>query len=292
MTYEKRHHIWPPHGWVGILLIGVFWPLNWFLPGLRTHWGFFPLWLGYALTIDALVFYRKGTSLFTRHWKKYIALFAISAPAWWVFELVNVRTQYWHYTAIEEFTDLEYFALTTLSFTTVIPAVFGTAEWVGSFAWIQRMRKGPKIGMDKITTVTFFLLGWVMLALLLIWPAYSPAFTWMWLYFVIDPINVWLGHPSLLAYTAKRDWRTVIALWTASLICGFFWEMWNIYAYPKWIYTVPYVDFWYVFEMPLLGYLGYLPFSLELFAMYHLVMGLLKVERNYFQILLDNRLPS
>lgn len=285
---EKKTKIWPLHGWIGILLIIIFWIFNWALSGLRTHWGFFPLWVGYALTVDAMAFYRKGSSLLTRHWKKYILLFAISAPAWWVFELVNERVQYWHYTAIEAFTDLEYFSLTTLSFTTVIPAVFGTAEWIGSFAWIQRMQNGPKIKTDKVTTVSFFMLGWIMLALLLIWPEYSPAFIWMWLYFVIDPINVWLGFPSLLAYTAARDWRPVIALWVASLICGFFWEMWNMYAYPKWIYTVPYIDFWHVFEMPLLGYLGYLPFSLELFAMYHLVMGLFKAERNYLQILPDN----
>jgi hypothetical protein len=64
--------------------------------------------------------------------------------------------------------------------------------------------------------------------------------------------------------------------------------MWNMYAYPKWIYTVPFIDFWYVFEMPLLGYLGYLPFSLELFAMYHLIMGLLHREQNYLQILPDS----
>ena len=30
-----------------------------------------------------------------------------------------------------------------------------------------------------------------------------------------------------------------------------------------WIYTVPFVQRWHVFEMPVLGYLGYLPFGLE-----------------------------
>ena len=53
-------------------------------------------------------------------------------------------------------------------------------------------------------------------------------------------------------------------------MCGFFWEMWNYYAYPKWTYQVPFVDFLHIFEMPLLGFLGYLPFSMELFDLYHL----------------------
>jgi hypothetical protein len=37
--------------------------------------------------------------------------------------------------------------------------------------------------------------------------------------------------------------------------------------------------------MPLIGYLGYLPFSLELFALYHFVTGILKIQdENYIRI--------
>ncbi|MBU1965254.1 MAG: hypothetical protein KKD24_05500, partial [Proteobacteria bacterium] len=49
---------WPVHGWIGLALIALFWILNWSLPGTRAHWGFFPLWLGYSLFVDALVFCR------------------------------------------------------------------------------------------------------------------------------------------------------------------------------------------------------------------------------------------
>ena len=47
-------------------MIAVCWPLNWFLPGFRTQLLFFPLWLGYALTVDALVSRRSNTSLIAR----------------------------------------------------------------------------------------------------------------------------------------------------------------------------------------------------------------------------------
>jgi hypothetical protein len=56
--------------------------------------------------------------------------------------------------------------------------------------------------------------------------------------------------------------------------------MWNFYSWPKWYYTVPYVGWAKVFEMPLLGYLGYIPFAWELFALYHFVFGVLKVRRS------------
>src|SRR5436189_6105172 len=32
---------WPAHGWVGLVLLAVCWPLNWTLPGVRTAYLFF-----------------------------------------------------------------------------------------------------------------------------------------------------------------------------------------------------------------------------------------------------------
>jgi hypothetical protein len=49
----------------------------------------------------------------------------------------------------------------------------------------------------------------------------------------------------------------------AALACGVFWELWNYHSLAKWVYTVPFVQRWPIFEMPLLGYAGYLPFGLE-----------------------------
>ncbi len=53
----------------------------------------------------------------------------------------------------------------------------------------------------------------------------------------------------------------------AGALCGFLWEMWNFRAGAKWIYTVPYVGFLKVFEMPLLGFLGFPPFAVECYTM-------------------------
>ena len=70
-----------PHGLLGLAVIAVFWPLNWFLPGLRTAYLFFPLWLGFILVVDALVLARSGTSLLTRSRRDFVLLFIVSAPA-------------------------------------------------------------------------------------------------------------------------------------------------------------------------------------------------------------------
>lgn len=274
---EKAIHRrkFPAHGWLGLGLVCVFWALNWGLEGLRTHWCFFFLWLGYCLAVDGLVFIRKGTSLSTRSPWAYAGLFAASVPGWWLFELINLRLGNWEYVGAEYFSPLSYFLLTSLSFSTVIPAVFGSAELASTFKWVKRAGKGWRISPTPRVTWGFFISGWVMLGLMLAYPRYFFPFAWLSVYFILEPINIWRGNRNLAEYTQHGDWRPVYALWVGVLICAFFWEMWNYYAYPKWVYHVPFVDFLHVFEMPLLGYGGYLPFSLELFAMYHWLVGLL-----------------
>jgi hypothetical protein len=278
ITLAKKTLPW--HGWLGLALTAVFWTLNWSLEGLRTQWGFFPLWLGYCLTVDALVFLRKDTSLFTRSWRKYIGLFLISAPVWWLFEALNLRIQNWYYEGGEYFTPFQFWFWATLSFTTVIPAVFGATELISSFHFFQRLRKGPVVRPTRRVTVFFFITGWAMLAAMLAWPKIFFPFLWLSIYFILEPINIWLGHRNLTDWTRNGDWRPILTLWSGVLMTAFFWEMWNYFSYPKWVYSVPWGNCCHIFEMPLLGYGGYLPFALELFAVYHLIAGLFGEKRS------------
>jgi len=136
-----------PHGCLGLVLIAVFWPLNWLLPDetMRSSFFFFPLWLGYTLIVDALVLLRSGTSILTRSRSDFVWLFVTSAPAWWLFEWINQRTRNWEYLGSAVFNGLEYFILCTISFSTVMPAVFETAELVRTFRWTERFVNGPRL---------------------------------------------------------------------------------------------------------------------------------------------------
>jgi hypothetical protein len=57
----------------------------------------------------------------------------------------------------------------------------------------------------------------------------------------------------------------------AGLICGFLWEFWNFWTRSKWVYTVPFFEEMRVFEMPLLGFLGFPPFAVQAYVMYNLI---------------------
>ena len=60
----------------------------------------------------------------------------------------------------------------------------------------------------------------------------------------------------------------------AGLICGVWWESWNWFAISKWVYTLPVLNCFKVFEMPLPGYLGFAPFALECAVMYNFIKAL------------------
>ena len=66
----------------------------------------------------------------------------------------------------------------------------------------------------------------------------------------MDPVNLALGRPSIAADLRRGDWGNAAALALGALVCGWFWEMWNFRALPKWEYTIPYLAFARVFEMP------------------------------------------
>ncbi len=258
---------------IGVTLIAIAWPIAWLQLAPLSYFSFLYLWLGYILSVDGLNVARHGSSLLTRSPAHFLFLFILSAPVWWLFEFLNAITQNWHYLGgyvFGDYADL----VATIHFSTVIPAVFETAEWVGSFAWTQRCVDGRRCIVNRLLEVATLVLGIVSVIAMIANPDVAFGLLWMFLLLILDPINAWLRRPSLLRQVAQGDWRNIVSLAVAGLICGFFWEMWNFYSYPKWYYTVPHVGFWKIFEMPLLGYIGYLPFAMELYAIYQLVSGL------------------
>ncbi|HKJ90721.1 MAG TPA: hypothetical protein VJ960_06275 [Oceanipulchritudo sp.] len=257
----------PLYGYAGLVLVGICWSLSWSLEGVRTHLLFFPQWLGYCLVVEALVQLRTGTSLMARSRKWYAALFLLSVPVWWLFEGLNQFTQNWIYLGREHFSDWAYFLYASMCFSTVIPAVFSTAELVASFRWTCSLKRWRGFRLDRCGLWLLHAAGWGMLLLMIVFPELFFPLLWLSVFFILDPLNALRGRLSLIRIAASGELRPLVILGAGALVCGFFWELWNLYAYPKWIYDIPYLEVMHVFEMPLAGYGGYIPFSWELFAL-------------------------
>ena len=174
------------------------------LPGVRTAYLFFPLWLGYILIVDALVCWRAGESLWTRSRRDFFLLFILSAPAWWLFEFINGRTGNWQYLGADGFTPLQNHVLSTLSFSIVMPAVFETAELVRTFQWVKSLPGWARIPDTPQMNRRWLVTGLLMLALTLLWPKMFYPLVWVSLVFILEPVNARLGRPHLFAMVAAR----------------------------------------------------------------------------------------
>lgn len=262
---------------VGVTLIATSWTASWTGETLLAHHSFFPLWLGYILTLDALTEMRAGTSLWTRGRSRFVLLFVASVPLWWLFEAFNARLENWSYLMPREYSWIAYRVEASIAFSTVVPALFVTAELYRALGFPGRF--GTWIGIEPGTFgwAGVASLGAIMIVLVLAVPALFFPLVWIGVFFLIDPVIRLRGGWSIATQVELGWWGTVWRLFAAGITCGFFWEMWNSRAMPKWIYDIPYADAWNLFEMPLLGYGGYLPFALETYAMVMLANHLLKV---------------
>ena len=88
------------------------------------------------------------------------------------------------------------------------------------------------------------------------------------------------GWPSITGDLARGDWRRLWSLLASGLLCGVLWEFWNYWALSKWTYTVPYFGNVRLFEMPVLGFLGFPPFAVECWAIYIFCRSLLGAKPN------------
>ena len=271
----------PPHFFLGLALVAVFWFASWTHLGIFGEYAFFPQWLGYILTVDALVAWR-GSSLLTRNPREFVALFLLSAPVWWLFEGMNNFVLNWHYIDTQDFSFWRVLLIGSIDFSTVIPAVFETTALVSTFRFVERLRGNRRFTISPALPWMLMYAGVFAFAAVVLVPQFAFPLAWIWLVLVVDPLNYLRGRASLLGQISRGDWRIVAALAIAAAICGVFWEMWNYFAMPKWFYTVPFVGLLKIFEMPLLGYGGYWPFAWELYALYHLLWGVISRPASAF----------
>lgn len=262
----------------GFLLIVPAWILGWaHLTPLSIYY-FPPLWLGYILAINGASELLFKDSLIRRMRASFLMLFVISIPMWWFFEYMNTFLENWHYLIPGQMSSVGLLLLKSISFSTVIPAVFSAA-----FLFLKRFgdRSGEK-GKGSATTMEFWklvllgLTGVIAFPLMIVHPRIFFPLVWIAPFLIIDPINYHLGFPSIIGALQNGRKSIITAFALGTLFTGFFWEFWNFYAFPKWEYTIPYFDFLRIFEMPILGYIGYLPFGLAIFSFTYLIFGLLR----------------
>lgn len=272
-----RH--FPPWGWAALTWVFAWWILAWTrLPWFEElqRYTFFPLWLGFIIVVNALTFFRIGSCLITRNPPRWFKLFAVSAVFWWIFEWLNRFVHNWHYLAVEDFGPAGYALHATLCFSTVLPAVAAVQEWLRTHrGWLKATAAGPAWRWieSRVGAVMMISAGAGALVFTGAWPQFFYPALWVAPLAMLLATPILSRTPGVAHEIARGDWCRAASWMTAALVCGFFWELWNWKSLAQWIYTVPGVERWHVFEMPLLGYAGYLPFGLECLLVVEHILG-------------------
>lgn len=278
----------PRYTWIGLLVmasaqVGLQLKLAWVATWLTPL-----MWSGYILFLDGLLFHLQGRSWLTSRKLEFPLLLILSIAIWLLFEAYNFHIQNWLYRGVPQSAWLRNLAY-AWSFATIVPGVFLTAEFLLKILpSVKNTRwKNP---LSSLPAWLWLVAGAAMVIIPLSLPVMTARYTfgavWLGFIFLLDPVNQKLGFPSLRKSWERGDYPLTVALLLGGLICGLLWEAWNYQAFRHngghWIYTVPkplrIFDLHYG-QMPLLGMLGFPPFALELYLMYHCIRGFLDIEK-------------
>ena len=264
----KRRFPW--WGWLGVAVLLGGWTLAWtrfpWMPVACQRQTYLPLWIGLILIANALCFRRSGRSLLTHATGPFLWSFPASSIFWWFFEYLNRYVWNWYYVGIAGIGDFQYIVFATLSFATVLPGIASVAAWLGTYrcfapeayAGMWRVNVQSPLSIAVLALLSAYgLVGIVFI------PEFAYPFLWISPLMVFVLVQVLLKERSVLDDLASGDWSLVFRFGIAALVCGLCWETWNYWSLAKWIYAVPYVHRFQIWEMPLLGFGGYLPFGME-----------------------------
>lgn len=264
----------PWYGWVGVAVL-AFGALGVAADVVIVQRLLTPiLWSGYIPFADGLLKRLHGWSYLGRLRRSLPWLLILSVFYWLIFEGYNLHMKGWRYLGLPS-GSLVTAAAFVWSFATILPALLIThAIFAGFTAKASQTRRLD--GWHPAVFLSIFL-GVVLLVTPLITPqryaVYLFAFVFTGFILVLDPINWVQGKRSLIAELWSGHILLALTLTATGFWCGFLWEAWNHWATTKWIYVFPSHGCPKLFEMPLVGYLGYPFFAAEVFAFWEYLTG-------------------
>jgi hypothetical protein len=234
-------------------------------------WYYHLAWGSYIVVADDLNRRLSGRSLLRDRTRRFFWLAATSVAWWTLFEAINLRLGNWYYVMDPPSRALRW-AGGVVAFATVLPGIVETLALVENRGWLRSIRVTP-LRWSRAKEAACLALGATCFALPLVWPDSFFPLTWGSFVFLLEPWNRRHARRSFLRDLEAGEAGPFCRTLLAGLVCGLLWETWNFWARTKWIYTVPVFEELKLFEMPLLGFLGFPPFAVECLVVLRFLRG-------------------
>ncbi|MCU0571801.1 MAG: hypothetical protein MUC41_02300 [Syntrophobacteraceae bacterium] len=230
-----------------------------------TSWYYVFSWWSYIVFAESWLHWKGLKSSLFQSPGRFLLQLPMSVTIWLVFELFNFRLQNWHYVEVPSSLVLRWFGY-AVSFATVLPGLNATAALVRGLLPLDSLQ-WPRLVLRGGRRRWVIGAGFLSLILPLIWPGIFFPFVWLGFILVLGPLVLSAEPDGLVQGLESGKPGKLLELLISGMICGFLWELWNYWAGAKWIYTVPLFGWLKIFEMPLLGFLGFPPFAVECYLM-------------------------
>jgi predicted flap endonuclease-1-like 5' DNA nuclease len=245
-----------------------------------ASWYYLFAWYGVLVAGDGVaallgVTGRKGEFYLLGRPGHLLSLMGWSAVIWFFYELLNFRLRNWYYVMLPDALPLRW-AGTVLAFATVLPVLF-LAEALLRGLGVARETRWPTFAVTDRLLRILRLAGAAMIVLVLVGPRWFFPLVWGATTLLVEPMVYRRGADrSLLGELAAGRPGRLLRLLLGGAAIGLLWELFNVRARSKWIYTVPWFDELKLFEMPVLGFLGFPPFAVECYVLWQalVVLGL------------------
>ena len=202
---------------LGLLLTAAGWSIMWGVDTYFNAFAFWSLWTGASLLAWTL-----GKTEYPG-FRIHLQLAFLSVPLWWWFELINERVQNWHYVLSFDYGPVQYGLLTSVAFSTVVPAICAASSMIRRGSPQQEPRGLQRSGNRRLA-IALIATGAVLQVAVVLFPTQLFPLVWVAPALVFDGLVASAGGRSLVRDLASGRWTDVLVIAAGGLICGFFWS--------------------------------------------------------------------
>ncbi len=245
-------------------------------PRFIINLGFIPIIWGLVFTIDGIVYKRSGGHSIVKDRPINLLWIGIcSAFGWGYFEYLSLYVGVnWYYPEAHMLSTFEFYIYAFVGGAALVPFVFEIFMLLYTFKKLNRRYSyGPKVSLSKSVQIILLIIGIISLFLISFFPFILYPLLWIGpvliLSIIFDMVGLWTPFRPIVK---EGNWTPLALIGLGNFISGLICEGTNFlsanhnpfhtFVPGYWKYSIPYVDKFHVFEMPLEGLFGYLPYGI------------------------------